>query len=178
MNREKATVPVVDDTPENIDVLRGILKGIYKVKVAINGMQALNLCACDNPPDLILLDVMMPGMDGYEVCRRLKTDPRSKSIPVVFVTAKNETRDEVRGFRSGRRDYISKPVTPAIVLARVATHLRLRSAYYLYPRHLRSLSVGRYRQCADRHPARPETGWRKAQGQHHDCRPARAHLDE
>ena len=129
MNNEQATVLVVDDTPENIDVLRGILKGTYKVKVAINGMQALKLCATDTPPDLILLDVMMPGMDGYEVCRKLKEDPRSEGIPVIFVTAKNETRDEILGFEVGGVDYISKPVTPAVVLARVATHLKLRSAY-------------------------------------------------
>ncbi|TLS67217.1 response regulator [Mariprofundus erugo] len=129
MNNEQATILVVDDTPENIDVLRGILKGKYKVKVAINGMQALKLCASDHLPDLILLDVMMPGMDGYEVCRRLKADPRSEGIPVIFVTAKNETRDEIQGFDVGGVDYISKPVTPAIVLARVATHLKLRSAY-------------------------------------------------
>jgi len=129
MNNLEATVLVVDDTPENIDVLRGILKGRYKVKVAINGMQALKLCTNDAPPDLILLDVMMPGMDGYEVCRRLKADPRCEAIPVVFVTAKNETRDEVRGFEVGGVDYISKPVTPAVVLARVATHLKLRAAY-------------------------------------------------
>jgi len=129
MQNEQATVLVVDDTPENIDVLRGILKGRYKIKVAINGMQALKLCACDQPPDLILLDVMMPGMDGYEVCQKLKADPRSEAIPVIFVTAKNETRDEVRGFEVGGVDYISKPVTPAVVLARVATHLKVRSAY-------------------------------------------------
>jgi len=129
MEQEKATVLVVDDTPENIDVLRGILKNSYKVKVAINGMQAIKLCACDNPPDLVLLDVMMPGMDGYQVCEALKQDPRSQGVPVIFVTAKNETRDEVRGFEVGGVDYISKPITPAVVLARVATHLKLRSAY-------------------------------------------------
>ncbi|MDX8405535.1 MAG: adenylate/guanylate cyclase domain-containing protein, partial [Mariprofundus sp.] len=129
MDSEKATVLVVDDTPENIDVLRGILKGRYKVKVAINGAQAIKQCACDNPPDMVLLDVMMPGMDGYQVCQQLKADPRSEGIPVIFVTAKNETRDELRGFEVGGVDYISKPVTPAVVLARVATHLKLRAAY-------------------------------------------------
>jgi len=129
MKNEQATILVVDDTPENIDVLRGILKSTYKVKVAINGMQALKLSTTDTPPDLILLDVMMPGMDGYEVCRRLKADQRSEGIPVIFVTAKNETRDEVLGFEVGGVDYISKPVTPAVVLARVATQLKLRSAY-------------------------------------------------
>ncbi|ATX82422.1 Adenylate cyclase, class 3 [Mariprofundus ferrinatatus] len=127
--QEKATILVVDDTPENIDVLRGILRSEYKVKVAINGEQALKLCFSDSPPDLILLDIMMPGMDGYEVCRRLKESPRSEGIPVIFVTAMNETRDEVQGFEVGAVDYINKPITPAIVHARVRTHLKLRSAY-------------------------------------------------
>ena len=126
---EKATILVVDDTPENIDVLRGVLKSDYKVKVAINGEQALKLCFSDSPPDLILLDIMMPGMDGYEVCRRLKAEPSSEGIPVIFVTAMNETHDEVRGFEVGAVDYINKPITPAIVHARVQTHLKLRSAY-------------------------------------------------
>ena len=129
MNNEKATVLVVDDTPENIDVLRGLLKSHYKVKVAINGEQALKLSMSDMPPDLILLDVMMPGMDGYEVCRRLKRDLRTEGIPVIFVTAMNETHDEVLGFEVGGVDYINKPVIPAIVLARVKTHLQLRAAY-------------------------------------------------
>lgn len=129
MEREKSTVLVVDDAPENIDVLRGILKADYKVKVAINGERALEVCNSDNPPDLVLLDIMMPGMDGYEVCRRLKADPATEGVPVIFVTAKNETYDEVAGFEVGGVDFISKPVTPAVVLARVATHLQLRQAY-------------------------------------------------
>jgi len=129
MSIEKATVLVVDDTPENIDVLRGLLKSHYKVKVAINGEQALKLSSSDSPPDLILLDVMMPGMDGYEVCRRLKDNIRTEGIPVIFVTAMNETHDEVLGFEVGGVDYINKPVVPAIVLARVKTHLQLRAAY-------------------------------------------------
>jgi len=126
---EKATILVVDDTPENIDVLRGLLKSDYKVKVAINGEQALKLCFSASPPDLVLLDIMMPGMDGYEVCRRLKAEPRTEGIPVIFVTAMNETHDEVLGFDVGAVDYISKPITPGIVHARVQTHLKLRSAY-------------------------------------------------
>ncbi|MFQ5345246.1 MAG: adenylate/guanylate cyclase domain-containing protein, partial [Mariprofundus sp.] len=127
--QDRATILVVDDTPENIDVLRGVLKPLYKVQVAINGEQALKLCWSDQPPDLVLLDVMMPGMDGFEVCRRLKADSRSDAMPVIFVTAMNEVRDEVQGFEAGGVDYISKPVTPAIVLSRVKTHLQLRSAY-------------------------------------------------
>ncbi|MDQ6982698.1 MAG: adenylate/guanylate cyclase domain-containing protein [Mariprofundus sp.] len=126
---DRATILVVDDTPENIDVLRGLLKAHYKVQVAINGEQALKLCFSDQPPDLVLLDVMMPGMDGFEVCRRLKAEPRTEGMPVIFVTAMNEVRNEVQGFEAGGVDYINKPVTPAIVLARVKTHLQLRSAY-------------------------------------------------
>jgi len=127
--QDKATVLVVDDTPENIDVLRGVLKSYYKVKVAINGTQALKLCRLGQPPDLVLLDVMMPGMDGFEVCRRLKSEPATEGIPVIFVTAMNDVHDEVQGFEAGGVDYINKPVTPAIVLSRVRTHLQLRSAY-------------------------------------------------
>ncbi len=129
VRRDRATILVVDDTPENIDVLRGLLKPIYKVQVAINGEQALKLCFSDQPPDLVLLDVMMPGMDGFEVCRRLKAEPQTEGMPVIFVTAMNEVRDEVQGFEAGGVDYINKPVTPAIVLSRVKTHLQLRSAY-------------------------------------------------
>lgn len=127
--RERPTILVVDDTPENIDVLRGVLTPSYRVRIAINGEQALKIAATGTPPDLILLDIMMPGMDGYEVCRRLKTEPRTEGIPVIFVTALNETCDEVLGFEVGGVDYISKPITPAVVLSRIDTHLRLRSAY-------------------------------------------------
>lgn len=128
-DKDKATILVVDDMPENIDVLRGILSPDYKVKIAINGQQGLKISLSDAPPDLILLDVMMPGMDGFEVCRRLKAEPRTEGIPVIFVTAMNETCDEVLGFEVGGVDYINKPVTPATVLSRVKTHLKLRSAY-------------------------------------------------
>ncbi|MDQ6996207.1 MAG: adenylate/guanylate cyclase domain-containing protein, partial [Mariprofundus sp.] len=127
--QEKATILVVDDTPENIDVLRGVLKSHYKVKVAINGEQALKLCRSDQPPDLVLLDVMMPGLDGFEVCRRLQAEPATEGMPVIFVTAMNDVHDEVQGFEAGGVDYINKPVTPAIVLSRVRTHLQLRAAY-------------------------------------------------
>ena len=124
MNTEQQTILVVDDTPENIDVLRAILGERYKVKAAIDGEKALKICA-KSPPDLILLDVMMPRMDGYEVCQRLKGDEATASIPVIFVTAKNEIEDEMRGFLIGAVDYITKPVSPPLVLARVKTHLAL-----------------------------------------------------
>jgi len=121
---EQQTVLVVDDAPENIDVLKGILSGTYKVKAAINGEKALKI-AFNTPPDLILLDIMMPGMDGHEVCRQLKEDPRTLSIPVIFVTAKGETEDETHGFDLGAVDYITKPVSPPVVQARVQTQLAL-----------------------------------------------------
>ncbi len=127
---EPITVLVVDDTPENLDLMKAILSPHYKVKVAINGEAALKLAAA-SPPDIILLDVMMPGIDGYEVCRRLKADPAKATLPVVLVTALSETSDEGRGFAAGAVDYISKPVSGPVVLARVQTHLalsRLRQA--------------------------------------------------
>ncbi|MDJ0871492.1 MAG: two-component system response regulator [Gammaproteobacteria bacterium] len=119
------TVLVVDDVPENIDVLAGILRPEYKVKVSLNGEKALNLARTSPAPDLILLDIMMPGIDGYEVCRQLKADLTTRRIPVIFVTAKGEVRDEALGFAVGGVDYITKPVSPPIVQARVKTHLAL-----------------------------------------------------
>ncbi|MBI2381791.1 MAG: two-component system response regulator [Gammaproteobacteria bacterium] len=121
----EATILVVDDTPENIDVLVGILRDEYRVKVAASGERALRIAVADPPPDLILLDVMMPEMDGYEVCTRLKADPRTRAIPVIFVTAKDEVEDETRGFTVGCVDYITKPVSPPIVRARVRSQLAL-----------------------------------------------------
>lgn len=121
---EKQTILVVDDTPENIDVLKGILGSDYKIKFAVNGKMALQLVE-KSPPDIILLDVMMPGMDGFEVCQRLKKNPLTRAIPVIFVTAKSETGDEEEGFKLGAVDYITKPVIPSIVQARVGTHLAM-----------------------------------------------------
>ncbi|GIU04602.1 response regulator [Shewanella glacialipiscicola] len=121
---DKATVLIVDDTPENIDILVGILSDDYKIKVAIDGPRALALVA-KSRPDLILLDVMMPGMNGYEVCKLLKQDPLTSHIPVIFVTALSEVADETQGFALGAVDYITKPVSAAVVKARVKTHLAL-----------------------------------------------------
>lgn len=123
----KPAILAVDDTPENIDVLRGILCDDYTVKVATSGELALKIVAAQ-PPDLILLDVMMPGMDGYEVCRQIKANPATSAIPVIFVTARAETGDEVQGLMLGAVDYLTKPVIPAIVRARVQTQLALRQA--------------------------------------------------
>ncbi|MCI0733714.1 MAG: two-component system response regulator [Methylococcaceae bacterium] len=121
----RPTILLVDDVPENIDVLNGILKDRYKIKVALNGTKALEIAKAGIPPDLILLDIMMPGMDGYEVCRRLKSDFATRRIPVIFVTAMDDIDDEARGFELGAVDYITKPVSPAIVQARVETQLAL-----------------------------------------------------
>ncbi|MFZ2959461.1 MAG: response regulator [Candidatus Ozemobacteraceae bacterium] len=120
---------VVDDTPTNIDVLAGILSPLYVIRVARDGIKALESVE-KNPPDLILLDVMMPGLDGYEVCQRLKANPKTQRIPVLFVTAKGEDVDEDKGFEVGALDYLIKPVSPLVVLARVKTHLNLAAAQH------------------------------------------------
>lgn len=123
---ERPTVLLVDDTPVNLALLSNILKEDYRIKVANNGFKALELAA--TPPDLILLDVMMPEMDGFEVCRRLKENPVTRDVPVIFLTAKTEVSDEELGFSLGAVDFIHKPVVPVIVLARVHTHIALRHA--------------------------------------------------
>ncbi len=124
----KQVILVVDDVPENVEVLAGALDGEYEVRIALNGEEALAAATSPPAPDLILLDVMMPGMDGYEVCRRLKAAERTREIPVVFVTAMDEMEDEQRGFEMGGVDYITKPIRTPIVLARVRAHLELRRA--------------------------------------------------
>ena len=125
---EKATVLVVDDTPDNLTLMSSLLKDTYKVKVAHNGEKALKVARSEAPPDLILLDIMMPGMDGYEVCQHLKSDPATRDIPVIFLTAKSEVEDEKKGLELGAVDYITKPISPPIVMARVATQLSLKAS--------------------------------------------------
>ncbi|HYR05529.1 MAG TPA: response regulator [Gallionella sp.] len=127
-NTEKSTLLVVDDTPENIDVMCGIFGADYTIKVANSGRLALEIVATQSP-DLILLDVMMPGMDGYEVCRRLKENEATRDIPIIFVTALGETEDETLGFELGASDYIVKPVNPQIARARVRAHLALSNQH-------------------------------------------------
>ncbi len=124
--KKKNTILVVDDTPENIDILVGVLGSRYRIKAALDGKKALKIAAASPSPDLILLDVMMPEMDGYEVCRRLKDNPATRDIPVIFITAKSEVEDETKGFSLGAVDYITKPISPPIVEARIKTHLDLR----------------------------------------------------
>jgi serine phosphatase RsbU (regulator of sigma subunit) len=126
--RRTKTVLVVDDTPENIDLLDGVLNQDYKIKAALNGEKALKIAGSENPPDIILLDIMMPGMDGYEVCRRLKSEVKTQDIPVIFVTSMREVEDETKGLEVGAIDYITKPISPAIVKARVKNHLELKEA--------------------------------------------------
>jgi len=119
---------IVDDTPTNIGVISGALRSAYKTKVATNGQKALALATAEEKPDLILLDVMMPGMDGYEVCSRLKADPSTREIPVIFLTRQTAEEDETRGFEVGAVDYVHKPFSPAVVKARVRSHILLREA--------------------------------------------------
>jgi len=126
MTPEQKLILVVDDTPLNISVITGALKDTYRTKVATSGSKALAIASADEKPDLILLDVMMPEMDGYEVCLRLKADPMTREIPVIFLTAQTEAEDETRGFQVGAVDYVHKPFSPAVVKARVHTHLVLR----------------------------------------------------
>src|SRR3974377_404417 len=119
---------IVDDTPTNIGVISGALKESYKTKIATNGEKALALASAEEKPDLILLDIVMPGMDGYEVCSRLKSDPATSEIPVIFLTGQTDAEDETRGFEVGAVDYVHKPFSPAVVNARVRNHIQLREA--------------------------------------------------
>jgi len=118
---------LVDDTPANIQVLVGLLQADYELKVATRGAQALKICEQTPHLDLVLLDVMMPEMDGYEVCRALRAAPATRNLPVIFLTAKAEVDDVVRGFGIGASDYVTKPFQPAELLARVHTHLLIRA---------------------------------------------------
>ncbi len=136
---EKKTVLVVDDAPANIQVVNSILKGMCTVRVATDGAKALVLVKTEPPPDLILLDVVMPGMDGYEVCTRLKADPATADIPVIFLTVQKESEEETHGFEVGAVDYIHKPFSPSVVKARVQTHLVLRGTRQLLARQLDAL---------------------------------------
>ena len=124
----RRAVLIVDDVSDNIATLDGILRENYRVKAATNGEAALAIARGDSPPDLILLDVMMPVMDGFEVCRRLKQNGASAKIPVIFVTSKDDISDESKGFQAGAVDYIVKPVNPHLVRARVKAHLELKQA--------------------------------------------------
>ena len=123
----KYTVLAVDDTESNLDILVDTLGDDYELVVAMDGESALEIAKTERP-DLILLDIMMPGMNGYEVCQKLKSDEETKDIPVIFVSAKSHTADQVTGFELGAVDYITKPFSRPIVKARVKNHLALRAA--------------------------------------------------
>jgi putative two-component system response regulator len=125
---EKATILVIDDTPDNLSLVSALLKDIYKVKVANHGDKGFKIATSENPPDLILLDVMMPDIDGYQVCRQLKANAATRDIPVIFLTAKTEEDEEQKGLELGAVDYITKPISPSIVLARIKTQLQLKAA--------------------------------------------------
>jgi len=122
---ERATVLLVDDVPANLSLLSGILRDDYRIQLATSGAKALELVAA-SAPDLILLDVMMPEMDGHEVCKRLKSNPATRDIPVLFVTAQNQIEDEELGLTLGAMDYIHKPISPPIIKARVRNHIALK----------------------------------------------------
>ncbi len=128
VNSKEQTVLIVDDAPDNIDLLKEMLESLYKIKVAVCGEKAIEIASKKPYPDIILLDIEMPGIDGFETCRRLKNDPETADIPVIFVTAKIQIEDERKGLEIGAADYIAKPISPPIVLARVATQLRLQEA--------------------------------------------------
>ena len=122
------TVLIVDDTPDTLQLISGLRKETYRLKVANSGDKALKLAVAAPAPDLILLDVMMPGMDGYEVCQRLKADPLTEQIPIIFLTARTDVDDEKRGLELGAVDYITKPISPPILLARVKSQLIVKES--------------------------------------------------
>lgn len=124
----RALILVVDDVPDNLDILVDVLSDDYQVRAANSGERALKVLASGKLPDLILLDVMMPGMDGFEVCRRIKANPDTAEIPVIFLSTMSESVDVAKGFEAGAVDFITKPADPPILKARIATHLKLRSS--------------------------------------------------
>lgn len=124
----KSRILIVDDTPANIKILADLLRKEYLLSVATCGADALEIAGSQDRPDLVLLDIMMPEMDGYEVCRRLKAEATTQDVPVIFITAMSELEDETKGFSLGAVDYITKPIRPPIVKARVAAQLELALA--------------------------------------------------
>jgi PleD family two-component response regulator len=158
---ERATLLVVDDMPEDLALMSSLLMDDYKVKVANGGEKALKIAVSDSPPDLILLDIMMPGMDGYEVCRRLKENKETKEIPVIFITAKSDIEGEAQGFDLGAVDYITKPFVHQIVLARVRTHLQLKRKTDLLEQALKEIKTlrGIVPICANCKKIRDDEGY-------------------
>ncbi|MBF0502099.1 MAG: response regulator [Candidatus Riflebacteria bacterium] len=141
MSETTSIILVVDDVPANLDILGEILKPHFQIYCATSGKKALAMAQKDPQPDLILLDVMMPEMDGFEVCRTLKASARTRHIPVIFVTAMNETANEETGFAEGCVDYLTKPVRPPIVLARVQTHLQMNRQQQILEEKVRERTI-------------------------------------
>ena len=139
---DKKTILIVDDAAVNLQVLDGMLGGKYRIKTTTDGAKAMRLARQLPQPDLILLDIMMPDLSGYDVCRMLKNDPETMEIPVIFVTCLDDVEDEERGLRLGAVDYIHKPFSPPIIRARVDTHIALKS----HRDHLEDLISERTRQ--------------------------------
>lgn len=119
---------IVDDAPANIQIVHALLREEYQTRIATDGEKALSLAASEPTPQLVLLDILLPGLDGYEVCTRLKRDPKTREMPVIFLTSKVDLEDEIRGFEAGGADYITKPISPPILRARVKTQLQLAEA--------------------------------------------------
>jgi phosphoserine phosphatase RsbU/P len=138
---QQKAILIVDDTPINIGVISGALKDTYKTKVATSGEKALEIANGSDKPDLILLDVLMPHMDGYEVCRRLKANSETRDIPVIFLTGQTGAEDETMGFEAGAVDYIHKPFSEPVVKARVHTHLMLREAHAQIAQQLIAMNI-------------------------------------
>lgn len=137
----KPTLLVVDDAPENLQLMNSLLRDRYRVRLATDGESGLKLALQDPQPDLILLDIVMPGIDGYETCRQLKALARTRAIPVIFLTAMNQDSDQEEGFRCGCVDFITKPISPSLTLARVATHVSLKRATDILSDQNRSLQA-------------------------------------
>jgi phosphoserine phosphatase RsbU/P len=138
---DKQVILLVDDTPANIHIAQAILRDEFRIRVATSGVKALELVKTEPMPALVLLDIEMPGMDGYEVCNRLKADPQTRDIPVIFLTGKTESEDETRGFEAGAVDYVHKPFSPMVVKARVRTHLTLRATSQQLARQLLAINT-------------------------------------
>ncbi len=132
-SEQKPVILVVDDSPDVIALLGGMLRDLYRVKAATSGEACLKIVDSANPPDLVLLDILMPGLDGFETCRRLKALASGASIPVLFLTARSSDGDVEQGLAAGGADLIAKPPNAAVLRARIATHLELK---FLRERHL------------------------------------------
>jgi putative two-component system response regulator len=148
---QQPTILIVDDSPTNLALMTGVLSRHYKTRAASAAASGLQIAATPPLPDLVLLDIEMPDMDGYEVCRRLKAEPVTSGIPVIFLTAKSGVRDVQKGFDAGCVDYITKPISAPILHARVKTHLLLKGARDFLndqKKYLEAAVTGRTREAA------------------------------